>query len=164
MVLNSSQGGQISYSLMMRGLNGLMSAFGIFIVIKLFISLNDPKEVLWIKILALSFFTIVFIVAFLFFLETFRTIVFSKDTLVMFHPYKKKSILPWNEITSVGYLKEQVRFSADDGREVSLPTNLSGVSFLLDFAEEHLNPNIKERFQLAINSAKEAATSAKPFF
>jgi hypothetical protein len=160
---NILDGGKIAYSLIFQIFCGCLTAGYLVVSLHIFKNIYDPRQPVWIGLLVASFFLTVFIAGFLFFLETFRTLIYSNEGIVLYLPYRSKSSIQWSQITTVGYYKEQLSFSGLNTREVSVPINLFGVSSFLSFAEEHLNANVKEHYQYVLQAAQDAAQSAKPF-
>ena len=162
--VGGSEGGVISYTFIWRILLAVASAGSLFLAIALLNLLLDPPTTLWfLYLIGPGFFLVAFIASFLFLLETFRTMYYSSSGIVLYMAFRKKRVMQWNKIISITYLNKQLTFYDDAHTEISIPVNLAGVGFFISFAEEHVDPGVKDRFQFTLQSAHEVAESQTSF-
>jgi hypothetical protein len=109
--------------------------------------------------IGIGFCLLMFVGAFLFLLETLRTIVYT-DSTVELTLYFKKSTFRWTEIEVIQYAKSELRFFDRMKRHFSVPVNLPGFATFLSFAEDHIPKDVRAAYSLSLQNAREGIESA----
>ncbi len=152
------EGGTLMYPIHWKVLMLGGSIISLWVLVRTIVRFVNGSETGPVYI-GIGFFLLLFLAAFLFLLETSRTVVYTHSQ-VEFILYFRRSIFQWSEIEALQYVRAELKFFNRNNRAFSVPVNLPGFMHFLSFAEDHLQDHVKATYSLSLQNAREGSASA----